>query len=150
MPIQFYSYFKGQSPMCSITLQVYGFNVSHILVGAGKGSGVGNNLGQTHPINIGANLYGVAACLAFLRMIFIFEIHHRIGPILFCIKNVFWDIISIMASYFITLVAFGVGLRSVFGPYEEDTNFSNFASTFKRLFWIIFDPGQEELTDIGN
>ena len=45
--------------------------------GAGKGSGAGNNLGQTHPINIGANLYGVAACLAFLRMIFIFEIHHR-------------------------------------------------------------------------
>ena len=49
-----------------------------MLVGAGiGGSGVRNNLDQTHSINIGANLYGVAACLAFLRMIFIFEIHHR-------------------------------------------------------------------------
>ena len=24
-----------------------------------------------------------------------------------------------------------------------------FAEPFQRLFWIIFDPGQEELTDIG-
>ena len=53
-----------------------------------------NNLKETHPINIGANLYGVAACLAFLRLIFTFEIHHRFGPILYCIKNIFWDILS--------------------------------------------------------
>ena len=46
----------------------------------------GNSLKDLHPINIGANIYGVASCLAFLRMIWIFELHHRIGPILFCIK----------------------------------------------------------------
>ena len=89
------------------------------------------------------------AFLAFLRMIFIFELHHRIGPILFCIKNVFWDILSIMGSYFITMLAFSVGLVSVFGVYHDSqTHFSNFQSSLKRLFWIIFDPGQEELTDI--
>ena len=48
-----------------------------VLMKPSKGRCAGNNLEQTHPINIGANLYGVAACLAFLRMIFIFEIHHR-------------------------------------------------------------------------
>ena len=53
------------------------------LLGGSRGK---NSLDETHPINIGGNLYGVAACLAFLRMIFIFELHHRFGPILFCIK----------------------------------------------------------------
>ena len=33
--------------------------------------------GECHPINIGANIYGVAACMAFLRLIFVFEIHYR-------------------------------------------------------------------------
>jgi hypothetical protein len=36
--------------------------------------------GENHPINIGANVYGLAACLAFLRLIFIFEIHYRLSP----------------------------------------------------------------------
>ncbi|XP_040569194.1 short transient receptor potential channel 5 [Lepeophtheirus salmonis] len=32
---------------------------------------------------VGANLYGVGASLAFLKLIFVFEIHHKFGPILF-------------------------------------------------------------------
>ena len=48
------------------------------------------------------------------------------------------------------LLISSVGLVSIFGFYDdEETRFPNFKSTFKRLFWIIFDPGQEELTDIG-
>lgn len=47
-----------------------------------------------HPIDTGSVIYGVAACLAYLRLIFAFEIHHRFGPILYCIKNIFWDILS--------------------------------------------------------
>ena len=49
---------------------------------------------EEHPFNIGTNLYGVGACLVFFQLIFTFEIHHRFGPILFCIKNIFWDILS--------------------------------------------------------
>ncbi len=51
-------------------------------------------------------------------MIFIFEIHYRFGPILFCIKNVIWDIMSVMGAYLITMFAFGVGLVSIFGLYH--------------------------------
>ena len=83
-------------------------------------------------------------------MVWLFELHHRIGPILFCIKHVIWDILSIMGSYVITMLAFSVGLVSVFGRCPDDhTYFSNFESAFKRLFWIIFDPGKEEYTIIG-
>lgn len=58
----------------------------------------------------------------------------RFGPILFCIKNVFWDILSVMGSYVITVFAFGVGLVSIFGIYEDDVNhFSTFESAFKTL-----------------
>ena len=49
---------------------------------------------EDHPFNIGTNIYGVGACLVFFQLIFTFEIHHRFGPILFCIKNIFWDIVS--------------------------------------------------------
>ena len=67
----------------------------------------------------------------------------RIGPILFCIKNVFWDILSVMGAFVITVFAFGVGLVSIFGVYGEEKvgHFSDFESAFKTLFWIIFDPG---------
>ena len=51
-------------------------------------------LTEDHPFNIGTNIYGVGACLVFFQLIFTFEIHHRFGPILFCIKNIFWDIVS--------------------------------------------------------
>ena len=43
---------------------------------------------ESHPINIGRNLFGVAACMAFLKIIFHFAIHYKFGPILFCIKQV--------------------------------------------------------------
>ena len=43
---------------------------------------------ETHPINIGRNLFGVASCMAFFKIIFQFEIHYKFGPILFCIKQV--------------------------------------------------------------
>ena len=118
------------------------------------GGGVGDRLLTTdtwHPINIGANVYGVAACMAFLRVIFHFEIHSRFGPILFGIKKVVWDIISIVGSFFIALFAFGVGLVSVYGIYADkvDNKFENFSAAFKTLFWIIFDPGKEEYADIS-
>ena len=35
-------------------------------------------LDEDHPINVGANIYGVASCMAFLKLIFHFEIHHRL------------------------------------------------------------------------
>ena len=55
-----------------------------------------------------------------------------------------------MGSYFITMLAFSVGLVSIFGRCADDqTRFPNFKSAFKRLFWIIFDPGKEEFTIIG-
>lgn len=47
------------------------------------------------------------------------------------------------------MLAFSVGLVSIFGVFGECTQFSNFESTSKKLFWIIFDPGKEEYTEIG-
>lgn len=47
---------------------------------------------QSSPINVGSSVYGLAAGMAFLKVIFYLEMHHRIGPILFCIRQVFWDI----------------------------------------------------------
>ena len=44
---------------------------------------------ELHPINIGRNLFGVASCMAFFKIIFQFEIHYKFGPILFCIKQVY-------------------------------------------------------------
>ncbi len=97
-----------------------------------------------HFLSVGANIYGLAACLACLRVIFFFEIHHRFGPILFCIRSVVWDILSVIGSFSIAVFAFGVGLVSVFGIFREGEfdHFDDFHSTFKTLFWIIFDPGK--------
>lgn len=86
-----------------------------------------------------------------LQVIFFFEIHHRFGPILFCIRSVMWDIMSIIGSFLIAVFAFGVGLVSVFGIFQEEgafEHFDDFKSTFKTLFWIIMDPGKEEYSDI--
>lgn len=136
---------RTRSHWLTISFQIYGYindaNPNNRLMKAEN---------EPQAITIGANLFGVAACLAFLRMIFVFELHHRIGPILFCMKNVFWDILSIMGSYFIIMLAFSVGLVSIFGFYDESRNphFHNFESTLKRLFWIMFDPGQDEYTNI--
>ena len=43
---------------------------------------------EEHPINIGRNMFGVASCMAFLKIIFHFQIHYKFGPILYCIKQV--------------------------------------------------------------
>ena len=43
---------------------------------------------EMHPINVGRNLFGVASCMAFLKVIFHLSIHYKFGPILFCIKQV--------------------------------------------------------------
>ena len=43
---------------------------------------------EMHPINVGRNLFGVASCMAFLKIIFHLSIHYKFGPILFCIKQV--------------------------------------------------------------
>ena len=49
-----------------------------------------------------------------------------------------------------SLLAFSVGLVSIFGVWrDEDTRFPDFEAAIKKLFWIIFDPGKEEYTDIG-
>lgn len=83
--------------------------------------------------------------MAFLKVIFYFELHYRFGPILFCIKNVIWDVLTVMTSYLVTVFAFGVGLVSIFGIHEEGAqHFSTFQSAFKTLFWIIFDPGNKD------
>jgi hypothetical protein len=50
----------------------------------------------------------------------------------------------------ITVFAFGVGLVSIFGIYEdEQSHFSGFEKAFKRLFWIIFDPGDKLVLHIS-
>uniref|UniRef100_A0A0K2VDJ3 Short transient receptor potential channel 7like [Metaseiulus occidentalis] n=1 Tax=Lepeophtheirus salmonis TaxID=72036 RepID=A0A0K2VDJ3_LEPSM len=99
---------------------------------------------------VGANLYGVGASLAFLKLIFVFEIHYKFGPILFCMRHVVWDILTVVGSYLISVIAFAVGLVSIFGVYSDESveHFSDFVSAFKTLFWIIFDPGKEEYADI--
>ena len=43
---------------------------------------------EMHPINVGRNLFGVASCMAFLKVIFHLSIHYKFGPILYCIKQV--------------------------------------------------------------
>ncbi|CAB4064662.1 unnamed protein product [Lepeophtheirus salmonis] len=77
---------------------------------------------------VGANLYGVGASLAFLKLIFVFEIHHKFGPILFCMRHVFLSLGCILMS----------PLNISLTLYLH----------FKTLFWIIFDPGKEEYADI--
>ena len=103
------------------------------------------------PILIGANLYGLASCLAFFKLFFLFELHSRLGPILFCIRHVMWDVTTVFGSYLIAVLSFGVGLVAIFGVYEDSQieHFSDFSNTFKTLFWVIFDPGKEEYADIN-
>ena len=59
-------------------------------------------------------------------------------------------IFSVLGLYMTSLLAFSVGLVSIFGVWrDEDTRFPDFEAAIKKLFWIIFDPGKEEYTDIG-
>ena len=92
-------------------------------------------------VHISSSVYGIAAGMAFLKLIFYLEMHPRIGPILFCIRQVFWDIATMVICYLIAALGFGVALVSIFGPYKHE-HFGKFQSTFKRLFWILFDPGK--------
>ena len=80
-------------------------------------------------------------CIGFLMFAKVSFIHSSIVCIDF--------LIAVIGSYFITMLAFSVGLVSIFGVFGECTQFSNFESTSKKLFWIIFDPGKEEYTEIG-
>ena len=54
---------------------------------------------ELHPINIGRNLFGVASCMAFLKVIFHLSIHYKFGPILFCIKQVRSNRLKTTTSY---------------------------------------------------
>ena len=46
------------------------------------------DIDELHPINLGRNVFGVASCMAFFKVIFHLSIHYKFGPILFCIKQV--------------------------------------------------------------
>ena len=53
----------------------------------------------------------------------------------------FWPFL-VLGLYFTSLLAFSVGLVSIFGVWrDEDTSFPDFEAAMKKLFWIIFDPG---------
>jgi len=135
----------------SVTFKIYGYSYSFEkgFVDAITLAQNARSTSAKHPINVGANLYGVAACMAFLKVIFFFEVHYRFGPILFCIRSVIWDVLSVLGSYLIVALAFGIGLVAVFGVFEDSaTHFKDLQSAFKTLFWILFDPGKEEYADI--
>ena len=71
---------------------------------------------EEHPINIGRNLFGVASCMAFFKIIFQFEIHYKFGPILFCIKQVcqiFWRI-YLHKLYYIQYTQISIPCRFVY------------------------------------
>ena len=53
------------------------------------------DIDEVHPINIGRNMFGVASCMAFFKVIFHLSIHYKFGPILFCIKQVIFSTIHI-------------------------------------------------------
>ena len=57
------------------------------------------------------------------------------------------SIYRMVICYCIAVLGFGVALVSIFGPYDHE-HFGDFEKTFKRLFWILFDPGQDEMADM--
>ena len=51
-----------------------------------------------------------------------------------------WTCFRMVICYVVAMLGFGVALVSIFKPYEQE-HFGAFEAAFKRMFWILFDPG---------
>ena len=79
----------------------------------------------------------IVATLSMFRLIYWLQLSKRIGPLVLNISRVFTDIITVVASYVIIVIAFTSGLSFVL-PTQS------FHNILVLLIWSILDPGDKD------
>ena len=98
--------------------------------------------------------------MAFLRVLYWFQISETFGPVVLNITRVFTDIFTILSTYLVTLIAFSFGVAylvsadAYFDPKEETFNditksnasedVSKYLEIALAMFWATVSPGPNE------
>ena len=100
--------------------------------------------------------------MAFLRLLYWFQLSERFGPVVLNITRVFMDICTILSTYLVTLLAFSFGLvfllstdvhsidgkNPTFAAAINKINISEYASNYFDIslvmFWATVAPGPNE------
>ena len=101
--------------------------------------------------------FDLGSTMAFLRILYWFQISETFGPVVLNITRVFTDIFTIITTYVVTLLAFSFGITYLVSSDENysDSNdtlnegsISNYASKYLEItlamFWATVNPGPNE------
>jgi hypothetical protein len=127
-----------------------------------------NEWSGNHVANVGATLMSLGATLSIIRTLRWLRLIRVVGPIVICTSKVMKDIFLVLILFAITLLAFALGLMSMFKPFRyvsegigsnssnssyyyiggKDDNedhkyrFDSNDNIFSTMFWRLLDPGQ--------
>ena len=102
------------------------------------------------------------AVMAFVKLIYFFQVNQWLGPLAIAIRRVFLDVAMVTTAYLISLLGFTSGINFIMNIHDysmqqnaecnrmqnatEDSanTFFTMRSAFKTSFWSLFDPGTPE------
>ncbi|XP_055355691.1 short transient receptor potential channel 4-like isoform X2 [Paramacrobiotus metropolitanus] len=117
------------------------------------------------PVLIAEGLFGFATILAFGRLLQIFRIDRKLGPLLISIGKMSFQMARFFVVYCCVMLSFATGLNHLYEAYEgqvransdgsnltQSDAFMTFPLTGKTLFWTLFGraPGEAADVIIGN
>lgn len=104
------------------------------------------------PQLLAEGLFAVATVMAYLRLLFVFQINYTLGPMQVSIGKMLHDFAKIATFLVIIMAGFTGGLGNLYGYYagmvykdpdtgqmtQQEDSFVSLADTFKTLFWGVF------------
>ena len=100
-------------------------------------------------------MFHLGSTMAFLRVLYWFQISETFGPVVLNITRVFTDIFTILSTYVVILLAFSLGITYLVSSDDskDDTlneadNISDYTSKYLQItlamFWATVNPGPNE------
>ena len=105
-------------------------------------------------------MLALTSTLSLNRLVYWFQLHDKVGPIVINVSRVIIDIFTITTTYVASLLAFSVGLVFVITTdhvvelekpaaanattHALDTYFATFKRTLVTLFWSVLGPGKPD------
>jgi len=81
-------------------------------------------------------LYCLAGILFFIRLLHVFALHPRLGPLLATLGRMFGDVASFFLLFFVVVIAFGVAFRGILAQDDPDSEASRDA--LWRVYWNLY------------
>ncbi|XP_017886297.1 short transient receptor potential channel 4-like [Ceratina calcarata] len=114
------------------------------------------------PTLIAEGIFCLATIMAFLKLLYIFQLSYNLGPLQISLGKMIGDVVKFIALFMIIILAFTVGTCKLYQYYdgmvrtddeskiktEQVSSFVNFWASLKTYFWALFCMSPIESADV--